>query len=44
MTAEKELDIPIRFRTGFAVSVKTDKNANEMNKKEWEEFYSALSE
>jgi hypothetical protein len=44
MTAEKELDIPIRYRTGFPVSVKTGKNANEMDVKEWEEFYSALSE
>lgn len=43
MTAEKELDIPINLRTGFAVSVKLGKSANQMSKEEWEEFYSTLS-
>ena len=44
MRAEKEFDIPIVHRTGFAISVKTGKSANEMNEKEWEKFYKALCE
>ena len=42
MKAEKERNIPIERRTGFAVSVKTGKAANEMTKREWEQFYSAM--
>jgi hypothetical protein len=44
MKAEKEIGIPINLRTGFAVSVKTGKAANEMTDDEWEEFYNSLSE
>jgi hypothetical protein len=44
MKAEKEIGIPINLRTGFAISVKTGKAANEMTEDEWEEFYYALSE
>lgn len=43
MQAEKKYGIPIELRSGFAVSVKTGKHANEMAEQEWEEFYSALS-
>ena len=42
MKAEKERDIPIERRSGFAVSVKTGKAANKMTKREWEQFYSAM--
>jgi hypothetical protein len=44
MKAEKELEVPIKFRSGSAISVKTGKPANKMTKKEWEEFYRILSE
>jgi hypothetical protein len=44
MKAEKEIGIPINLRTGFAISVKTGKAANEMADDEWEEFYNSLSE
>jgi len=44
MNAEKKMGIPIYLRTGFAISVKTGKAANEMTEDEWEEFYNALSE
>jgi hypothetical protein len=44
MKAEREIGIPIDLRTGFAVSVKTGKAANEMTDDEWEEFYKSLSE
>lgn len=43
MKAEREFGIPINLRTGFAVSVKTGKAANEMTDEEWEEFYRSLS-
>ena len=42
MKAERDAGIPIHLRTGFAISVKTGKAANEMAEAEWEEFYSAL--
>lgn len=44
MRAEREMDLPINLRTGFAISVKTGKAANAMTEGEWEEFYNALSE
>ena len=44
MNAEKKMGIPIYLRTGFAISVKTGKAANEMTEDEWEEFYNSLSE
>jgi len=44
MKAEKEMGIPISFRSGFAISVKTGKSANEMTEQEWENFYKDLSE
>ncbi len=44
MKAEKEMGIPINYRSGFAISVKTGKGANEMAKQEWENFYKDLSE
>lgn len=43
MKMEKEMEIPINLRSGFAISVKIRKRTNEMNKQEWEEFYSDLS-
>ena len=42
MKAEKEMNIPINRRTGFAISVKTGKAANEMTDEEWEGFYNSL--
>jgi len=44
MKAEKELNVPISFRTGFAISVETGEAANEMTKREWEKFYKNLCE
>ncbi len=44
MKAEKEMDIPINLRSGFAISTRTGQHANEMNEKEWEKFYNDLSE
>lgn len=44
MKAEKENDIPIALRSGYAISTKTGKAANTMTEDEWEQFYSALSE
>jgi len=43
MKAEKEMDIPINLRSGFAISTKTGKSANKMNEKRWDEFYDSLS-
>jgi len=43
MKAEKEIDIPIDYRSGFAISTKTGKAANKMTKQEWEDFYEDLS-
>ncbi|MBE0686288.1 MAG: hypothetical protein IH585_09835 [Anaerolineaceae bacterium] len=42
MQAEKKYNIPFELRSGFAISVKTGKHANEMAEQEWEEFYNAL--
>jgi hypothetical protein len=44
MKAEKEMEIPLNLRSGFAVSVALGKHANEMNELEWDKFYSDLSE
>src|SRR5680860_160147 len=44
MKAEKDIGIPINYRSGFAISVKTGKGANEMTEQEWENFYKDLSE
>ena len=44
MKAEKEMDIHISLRSGFAISVKTGKSANKMNEQEWENFYESLSQ
>jgi hypothetical protein len=42
MKAEKEVDIPIPRRTGFAISVERGKPANELDEPQWDEFYSQL--
>ena len=42
MTAEKQYNIPINMRTGFGISVKTGKAANDMKEEEWEIFYNNL--
>ncbi len=42
MKAEKEMGIPIQYRTGFAISTKTGKGADEMSEREWNEFYNDL--
>ena len=42
MKAERELGIPINRRTGFAISVKDGKPANELDESSWEEFYQRL--
>ena len=44
MKAEKEMGIPINYRSGFAISVKTRKAADKMTEQEWEDFYKDLSE
>jgi hypothetical protein len=44
MKAEKEMDIPVNLRSGFAISVKTGKAANRMTDHEWEAFYRDLVE
>ena len=43
MKAEKGMNIPVNFRSGFAISTKTGKSGNKMNEKEWEKFYGSLS-
>ncbi len=43
MKAEREFDLPINLRTGFAISVKTGKAANKMDEQEWESFFKDLS-
>ncbi len=42
MKAEKDMDLPIQHRTGFAISTKTGKGANEMSEREWDDFYNDL--
>lgn len=44
MSAEKEFNIPISWRIGFAKSVRTGKSGNEMNESEWYNFYNQLCE
>ena len=44
MMAEKELNIPIAWRIGSAISVETGKRGNEMNEQEWNKFYKDLCE
>ena len=39
MSAEKHYNIPINMRTGFGISVKTGKAANDMSEEEWEVFH-----
>ena len=43
MKAEKEWEIPVENRLGFAISVETGKHANEMDEEEWEKFFGQLS-
>ncbi len=42
MKLEKELNIPISWRTGTAISVASGKRSNEMQEQEWNDFYYAL--
>ncbi len=42
MTQERKFNIPIHMRTGFGISVKTGKAANDMKEEEWEIFYNSL--
>lgn len=42
MKAEKELDLPLAWRSGSAISPKIQKRANEMNQSEWNVFYEEL--
>jgi hypothetical protein len=44
MKAEKELDVPIAWRMGAAISVEIGKRGNEMNELEWNKFYKDLCE
>lgn len=44
MKAEKEMDIPINLRSGFAISVKTGKAADKMTDQEWNAFYGDMCE
>jgi len=43
MKAEKEMEVPINLRSGFAVSTATGKHTNEMDEEEWEDFFITLS-
>ena len=43
MKSEKEMNIPIKYRSGFAVSIKYKKSANKLKIQEWNEFYNDLS-
>ena len=43
MRIEKLIGLPTSFRSGFAISTKNGKAANEMTEDEWEEFYFDLS-
>jgi len=42
MKAEKEINLPINYRSGFSISVKTGKSANKMTEQGWETFYQDL--
>ena len=42
MKREKELDIPIPYRTGSAISVEHATPANELAAQQWEDFYEGL--
>jgi len=42
MKAEKELGLPVKLRTGFAISVKYGNAANELDGASWEAFYAEL--
>ena len=42
MKAEKEMGIPIEYRTGFAISREDRERANEMDARQWETFYRRL--
>ena len=42
MRAEKEMKIPIRLRSGFALSARLGKAANKMTVLEWETFYGEM--
>ena len=44
MKAEKELGLPLIWRKGSAISVKTGKHGNKMNELEWNKFYYDLCE
>jgi hypothetical protein len=44
MKTEKELNIPIEWRIGSAISVETRKRGNEMSENEWNKFYTDLCE
>ncbi len=44
MKAEKEMDIPVNHRTGFAVSAKVGKAADKMAEQVWELFYKYVCE
>lgn len=43
MKAERELGIPVEYRSGVAISVKFGKAANELAEQQWEEFFQTLS-
>lgn len=44
MKAEKELNIPLSWRTGFAIAVASGQGASEMSAREWTTFYTDLCE
>jgi hypothetical protein len=43
MQVEKALNLPITLRSGYAISTKNGKAADEMTEDEWEDFYFELS-
>jgi len=42
MKAEKEINLPINYRSGGGISAKTGKSANEITEQEWERLYQYL--
>ena len=44
MQAEQAMGLPVNLRTGFAISVKIGKVANELTDDEWKDFYNSLTE
>ena len=42
MKAQKEMDIPISYRSGNAISAELGKKGDEMTEEQWEHFYQGM--